>query len=81
MTDQLRQTSILDTKQLLEYIRPISERVYWSVLTKDPRFPKPVMGGNGCKALHSREKIDDYLAEVGRTGFIGPGSGEALDAA
>ena len=68
-----QQTAIIDTKQLMAYIKPISERLYWSVLTKDPRFPKPVLGGNGAKALHSVEAIDNYLREVARTGFMGPG--------
>ena len=72
----MQQTAILDTKQLLAYIKPISEHTYWSVLAKDPRFPKPILGGNGAKALHSREKIDAYLAEVARTGFMAPQSGE-----
>lgn len=77
----LQQTAILDTNQLIAYIKPISKRIYWSVMTKDPRFPKPVIGGNGVKALHSREKIDDYLAEVGRTGFMAPDHSEVRDAA
>lgn len=59
----------MDTKQLLAYIKPISERLYWSVLTKDPRFPKPLIGGNGAKALHSVEAVAAYLDEAARTGF------------
>ena len=72
-----RQTKIFNTEQLLAYIKPISENTYWNVMKKDPRFPKPIMGGNGAKALHSRELIDRYLEEVGRTGFMP----EARDAA
>lgn len=72
-----RQTAILDTRQLLEFIKPISERIYWSVVAKDPRFPKPIMGGDGRKALHSRERVESYLVEVGRTGFMSP-SGEII---
>lgn len=71
-TEVRRQTAILDTKGLLQYIKPISERLYWNVLTKDPRFPKPVIGGNGAKALHSRESIDRFLEEAARTGFMKP---------
>lgn len=72
MTKNIQQTAIVDTKQLLLYIKPISERMYWTVLAKDPRFPKPLAGGKGCKALHSVEAIDNYLREVARTGFIQP---------
>ncbi|MBS1188944.1 MAG: hypothetical protein H6R10_736 [Rhodocyclaceae bacterium] len=67
-----QQKAILDTKQLLSYIKPISHRLYWNVLAKDPRFPKPVIGGNGAKALHSREAIDRFLEEAARTGFQKP---------
>ena len=70
-----KQQAILDTKQLLQFIKPISERLYWSVLTKDPRFPKPLMGGNGRKALHSREAVENYLHEVARSGFMPPTEG------
>ena len=73
---ELRQTAILDTKQLLEYIKPIGVNTYWNVMAKDPRFPAPIMGGNGSKALHSREKIDRFLEEVGRTGFMAPEDGQ-----
>lgn len=66
------QTAILDTKQLLQFIKPISERTYWSVIAKDPRFPKPIMGGNGKKALHSREAVENYLKILARDGFISP---------
>lgn len=66
------QTSILDTKQLLAFIKPISERLYWSVLAKDPRFPAPVVGGNGRKALHSSAAVRSYLDEASRTGFMLP---------
>jgi len=72
----LQQTAILDTKQLLAYIKPISVKTYWSIVAKDPRFPKPIMGGAGAKALHSRELVDLYLKEVGRTGFIYPTEAE-----
>lgn len=65
-----QQTAIMNTKQLLTYIKPISERMYWTVLAKDPRFPKPLSGGNGRKALHSVSAIDAYLEEVAKTGFI-----------
>lgn len=64
-----RQTEILDTKQLLDFIKPLSERIYWSVIAKDPRFPKPIVGGKGRKALHSRSAVENYLKEVARTGF------------
>lgn len=74
------QTAIVDTKQLLQYIKPISERVYWSLIAKDPRFPKPILGGNGAKALHSVEAVDKYLQEVGRTGFM-PQQSDDRDAA
>lgn len=67
-----QQTAIMDTRQLLAYIKPISERLYWSVVAKDPRFPKPVIGGNGAKALHSVEAVDAYLREAARTGFMAP---------
>ena len=69
-----QQFEILDTKQLLEFIKPISERIYWSVIAKDPRFPKPLMGGNGRKALHSRQAVEDYLKILARDGFIQPDS-------
>lgn len=72
----MQQTAILDTKQLLAYIKPISVKTYWSIVAKDPRFPKPIMGGAGAKALHSRELVDLYLKEVGRTGFIYPTEAE-----
>lgn len=71
-TNNARQTSIIDTKQLISYLKPISEGLYYKVLTKDPRWPKPVVGGNGAKALHSVEAIDRYLAEAARTGFLKP---------
>lgn len=77
----IQQTAIMDTKQLLAYIKPISERLYWSVLTKDPRFPKPIIGGNGAKALHSVEAVDAYLREAARTGFMTPADSEGRDAA
>lgn len=67
-----QQTAIIDTKQLISYLKPISEGLYYKVLTKDPRWPKPVVGGNGTKALHSVEAIDRYLAEAARTGFFRP---------
>ncbi|MDO9069064.1 MAG: hypothetical protein U0989_02660 [Azonexus sp.] len=67
-----QQTAIIDTKQLLAYIKPISHHTYWKVIAKDPRFPKPILGGNGAKALHSVELVDRYLQEVARTGFIQP---------
>lgn len=69
-----QQFEILDTKQLLEFIKPISERIYWSVIAKDPRFPKPLMGGNGRKALHSRQAVEEYLKILARDGFIQPDS-------
>lgn len=62
----------MDTRQLLQYIKPISHHTYWKIIAKDPRFPKPLMGGNGAKALHSVEAVDEYLREVARTGFILP---------
>lgn len=65
----MQQNEILDTKQLLQYIKPISHHTYWKVMAKDPRFPKPIIGGNGAKALHSRTKIDEYLRQVAITGF------------
>lgn len=67
-----QQTVIIDTKQLLAYIKPISHHLYWKVLAKDPRWPKPIAGGNGAKALHSVEAVDRYLAEAARTGFFRP---------
>lgn len=67
-----QQTEILNTKQLLEFIKPISQRTYWKVIAKDPRFPKPLVGGNGRKALHSRCAVEEYLKELARTGFIYP---------
>lgn len=76
----IQQTAILDTRQLLEFIKPISERVYWTIVAKDPRFPKPLMGGKGRKALHSREAVEKYLIEVARTGFINPGEESNLHA-
>lgn len=69
-----QQTAILDTKQLLMFIKPISERTYWNIVAKDPRFPKPLKGGHGRKALHSRIAVENYLNEVARTGFIFPGA-------
>lgn len=75
-----QQTAIINTKQLIAYIKPISHHTYWKVMAKDPRFPKPVMGGNGAKALHSVEAIDAYLREVGRTGFMLPNGAAANDA-
>lgn len=69
-----RQTEILDTKQLLDFIKPISEKVYWSIIAKDPRFPKPIMGGQGRKALHSRQAVEDYLKVLARDGFNQPDS-------
>jgi len=76
----IQQTAIMDTKQLLAYIKPISERLYWSVLTKDPRFPKPLIGGNGAKALHSVEAVATYLEEAARTGFMAPADSEGSGA-
>ena len=67
-----RQSAILNTKQLLEFIKPIGIGMYWAVLHKDPRFPKPVIGGNGSKALHSTEAVEKYLQEAARTGFMRP---------
>lgn len=75
--NEQRQTAIMDTKQLLSYIKPISHHTYWKVLAKDPRFPKPIMGGNRAKALHSKEQIDRYLEEVARTGFYAPAENTA----
>lgn len=68
--NEQRQTAIMNTNQLIDYIKPISKNKYWKVLAKDPRFPKPIMGGNGAKALHSKEQVDRYLEEVARTGFL-----------
>lgn len=68
----LQQDAILDTKQVLAYIKPISHHRFWNVVVKDPRFPKPILGGNGAKAIYGREAIDDYLKEVARTGFQNP---------
>lgn len=67
-----RQTAIMDTKQVLAYIKPISHHRFWKVVVKDPRFPKPILGGNGAKAIYGREPIDRYLDEVARTGFQNP---------
>lgn len=72
VSSSARQSAILNTKQLLEFIKPISVHSYWNLLAKDPRFPKPVMGGNGAKALHSTEAVDNYLREAARTGFMRP---------
>lgn len=79
-TNNPQQTSIIDTKQLLAYIKPISHRLYWTVLAKDPRWPKPLTGGNGAKALHSIEAVDRYLAEAARTGFFKPDGSPVNDA-
>lgn len=65
-----QQMAIMDTKQLLAYIKPISHHTYWKVMVKDPRFPKPIQGGNGAKALHGVEAVDRYLQEVALTGFF-----------
>ena len=73
-----KQTAIMDTKQLLSYIKPISHHTYWKVIAKDPRFPKPIMGGNGAKALHSREHIDRYLEQVARDGFYPPAANDEV---
>lgn len=70
--NERRQTAIMDTKQLIAYIKPISHHTYWKIIAKDPRFPKPIMGGNGAKALHGVEAVDLYLQEAARTGFILP---------
>ena len=67
-----QQNVIADTNQLLAYIKPISHQIYWKVLKKDPRAPKPVLGGDGCKAFHSLPAWDEYLNEVARTGFMAP---------
>lgn len=76
---RMQQTAIIDTKQLIAYIKPISHHTYWKVLAKDPRAPKPLMGGNGAKALHSVEAWDAYLREVARTGFIFPAENQHGD--
>lgn len=68
----LRQTALLDTKQVLQYIKPLSHHTYWNVMKKDPRWPKPVQGGNGSKEVYGRAAIDLYLEEVARTGFMSP---------
>lgn len=73
VTPVRQQAAIMNTKQLLAYIKPLSHHTYWKVMAKDPRFPKPIMGGAGSKALHSVELIDAYLREVARTGFLQEG--------
>ncbi len=53
--NERRQTAIMDTKQLIAYIKPISHHTYWKVMAKDPRFPKPIMGvmvPRRCTALN-----------------------------
>ena len=67
-----QQKAIVDTKQLIQYIKPISVHDYWHAVVKDPRFPAPVVGGNGSKALHSLSAIDAFLEEAARTGFLTP---------
>lgn len=73
MENTARQQVLADTKTLLQFIKPISVHTFWHVVAKDPRFPKPVIGGGqGAKALHSLPAVSAYLEEVARTGFMGP---------
>ena len=74
-----RQSAIIGTNEVIQYIKPIGVHTFWHVLKHDPRFPAPVLGGNGGKALYAIEQVDAYLREAGRTGFYGPDGERVVD--
>lgn len=60
----------LNTEAVLARFRPIGRSRASKIIQKDPRFPRPLLGGRpGSKAIYSRQAVDAYFDLAAREGF------------
>lgn len=53
----------LTSKEVRAFIKPLPDHLFWR-FKKDPRFPKPFLGGNGGRNIYLKADIEAFLDAV-----------------
>ena len=60
---QQRQTQFLTLTEVRQYLKPWSDKDFWNILKKHPKFPAPVRGGPGSKQIYTKDSIDQFVVD------------------
>jgi hypothetical protein len=62
-------------EHVLGLFYPIGRHNAAKLITEDPRFPQPILGGgSGSRRIYSTPAVLEYIAQVQRTGFQSRGA-------